>query len=103
MVLLALAPWAGSPLRRLAGGEGDGPAPRFDVPLDARALRDEPLAVGTTYVVSAQEQSPLVQGNAKAAAQLYLARGLPVQDASRARFGVAVADGRLVIVTSTLR
>jgi hypothetical protein len=103
VLALALVPWADSPLRRLAGGEGDGPAPRFDVRLDASALREERLPVGTRYFVSAQEESPLAQGNAKAAAQLYLARGLPVQDPSSARFAVAIADGRIVIVTSALR
>lgn len=94
---LALVPWADSPLRRLAGGEGDGPDPRFDVPLDASAVRETSLPTGTTYFVSAPERSPLVQGNAKAAAQLYLAAGLPVQEASRARFAIRIEGERLVV------
>lgn len=94
---LPLVPWGDGPLRRLAGGGGDGPDPRFDVPLDASALRATSVPLGSTYFVSAQEYSPLVQGNAKAAAQLYLARGLPVQEASRARFAVRVQGERLVV------
>lgn len=97
VLALALVPWSDSPLRRLAGGEGDGSDPQFDVALDAAALRDASVPNGTTYFVSAQERSPLVQGNAKAAAQLYLARGLPVQEAARARFAVRVEGARLVI------
>jgi hypothetical protein len=99
----ALVPWADSPLRRLVGGAGDGPEPMLDAPLDATALRELRMPHGTTYFVSAQEQSPLVQGNVKAASQLYLARGLPVQDPGLARFAVGVDDGRIVIVTSALR
>lgn len=82
--LLALVPWAGSPLRRLAGGEGDGPDPRFDVPLDAGVLKGTSLPEGTLYATQAPDASPLVQGNLKAAAQLYLAHLVPVQDPRRA-------------------
>jgi hypothetical protein len=83
---LALVPWDGSPLQRLAGGAGDGPAPRFDVPLDPAELESAAtsLPVGTLYATIAPNESPLVQGNLKAAGQLYLWRHLPVQDASGA-------------------
>lgn len=95
VLALGLAPWQGSPLRRLAGGEGDGPQPRFDVPLDAQELERAELPRGTTYFVSAQESPPLVQGNAKAAAQLYLAAGLPVVAVTDAAFLVRVDGQRL--------
>jgi hypothetical protein len=98
LVGVGFVPWNDNPLYRLAGGEGSGPDPIFDAPLNPAALRemdDPPL--GATYFVSAQEHSPLVQGNVKAAGQLYLARGLPVQEASRARFAVAVRNWRIVI------
>ena len=90
---LALVPWADSPLRRLAGGEGDGPEPRFDVPLDASALETSSLPDGTLYATRAPDESPLVQGNLKAAAQLYLARHLPVQDPRRASVVFTYRDG----------
>ncbi len=85
MLALALVPWAGSPLRRLAGGEGDGPDPRFDVPLDARTMNSaaDSLPPGSLYATIATAESPLVQGNLKAAGQLYLWRQLPVQDVAR--------------------
>jgi hypothetical protein len=95
----ALVPWADGPLRRLAGGEGDGPQPRLDVPLDTRALRElgPRLPLGTTYLLGAANATPLEQGNLKAAAQLYLARGLPVQDAADAQLLVDLRDGRVVV------
>ncbi len=93
VLLLALVPWAGSPLRRLSGGEGDGPDPRFDVPLDPRALKNDSLPDGTLYATRAPDQSPLVQGNLKAASQLYLAHLLPVQDPRRASVVFTYRDG----------
>ena len=92
----ALVPWADSPLRRLAGGEGDGPDPRFDVPLDPRVLKESSLPDGTLYATSAPDESPLVQGNLKAAGQLYLASLLPVQDARRASVVFTYRDGAVV-------
>ena len=100
-VALALVPWSGSPLRRLAGGEGDGPDPRFDVPLDADALRAAESAVPAddTYATEWVGGSPLEQGNLKAAGQLYLARAFPVLEAPRARWLLAVRnDGAVVLV-----
>jgi hypothetical protein len=83
-VLAAVAvPWSDGPLRRLAGGEGDGPEPTFDLPLDPAPLQRAGAALrdDTRYETSAPDESPLVQGNLKAAAQLYLSRQLPVHDA----------------------
>lgn len=80
----AAVPWSDGPLRRLAGGEGDGPEPTFDVPLDPTPLQRAGTALpeDTRYVTSAPDESPLVQGNLKAAAQVYLSRQLPVHDAA---------------------
>ena len=80
----AAVPWSDGPLRRLAGGEGDGPEPTFDVPLDPTPLQraGARLPEDTRYATSAPDESPLVQGNLKAAAQLYLSRQLPVHDAA---------------------
>ena len=82
---LALVPCNGSPLRQLAGGDGDGPEPRFTVRLDPRGLRTAAgsLPPDTLYATLAPHASPLVQGNLKAAAQLYLWRHVPVQDVGR--------------------
>lgn len=100
VLLLALVPWAGSPLRRLAGGEGDGPDARFDVPLDARALRGaaERVRPGEEYATQWPGGSPLEQGNLKAAGQLYLAHALPVLDAERPPWILIVGAGRVGLV-----
>lgn len=96
VLALALVPWQDGPLRRLAGGEGDGPRPRFDVPLDVTALETASLREDARYATSAPGESPLVQGNLKAAAQLYLAAQLPVLDPSRASVVFTYRDGRVV-------
>lgn len=93
VVALSFVPVEGSPLRRLAGGRGDGPGPRFDVPLNAQALRNTTLPDRTLYATRAPDESPLVQGNLKAAGQLYLARLLPVQDPRRASVVFTYRDG----------
>jgi hypothetical protein len=79
----AAVPWSDGPFRRLAGGEGDGPEPTFDVPLDPTPLQRAGVRLpdDARYETSAPDESPLVQGNLKAAAQLYLSRQLPVHDA----------------------
>lgn len=94
----AVVPWPDSPFRRLAGGEGDGRDPTFDVRLDPRALREEGerLPAGLRYYLDAAGTSPLVQGNAKAAGQLYLARQLPVQNPRRAEARFGYRNGRVV-------
>jgi hypothetical protein len=83
LLAAAAVPWSDGPLRRVAGGEGDGPEPAFDVPLDPAPLQRAGVALpaDTRYETSAPDESPLVQGNLKAATQLYLSRQLPVHDA----------------------
>ena len=39
VLAIGLLPWSDNPLYRLAGAGGDGPEPRFDVPLDPGALQ----------------------------------------------------------------
>lgn len=96
VLALALVPWPESPLYRLAGGEGDGPDPTTDAPLDLRSFRDvgEPHA-DMLYFVDASGESPLVQGNLKAVGQLYFAGGLPVQDPARADYFLRVRGSRV--------
>ena len=96
VLAFALVPWSGNPLYRLAGGEGDGRDPTFDVPLDGTALRAARFPDDLPYITEAPGASPLVQGNLKAAAQLYLARQLPVQDPARAQVRVQYRNGRVV-------
>jgi hypothetical protein len=92
----AAVPWSDGPLRRLAGSEGEGPDPTFDVELDADALRAAAPAVdGSDYVTDWPGGSPLEQGNLKAAGQLYFARGFPVLDPSRADWILAVRGGNV--------
>jgi hypothetical protein len=99
VLALAAVPWSDGPLRRLAGGEGDGPDPTFDVELDADALRAAaPLVGDSEYLTQWPGGSPLQQGNLKAAGQLYLARGLPVLDRRRAEWIVLARDGRVVVM-----
>jgi hypothetical protein len=96
VLLLALVPRpADAPLGRLANVEGDGPDPRFDAPLDAAALRRAGRLVpdDETYLAAAPGADPLLQGNLKAAAQLYLAPSLPVQSLARAQWVLAYLEG----------
>lgn len=98
VVVLAAAafPWSDGPLRRLAGGEGDGRDPTFDVRLDGGAVRAAVPAVdGSDYVTDWPGGSPLEQGNLKAAGQLYFARGFPVLDPLRAEWVLAVRGGNV--------
>jgi hypothetical protein len=95
VLLLALVPRpSDSPLGRLANVDGDGPDPRFDAPLDAGAIRRASRIVpdDETYLAAAPGADPLLQGNLKAAAQLYLAPSLPVQDLNRAQWVLAYLD-----------
>jgi hypothetical protein len=89
VLLLALVPRpADSPLGRLANVDGDGPDPRYDAPLDGDAVRRAGRIVpdDDTYGVVVRGGDPLLQGNLKAAAQLFLAPALPVQDLNRAQW-----------------
>lgn len=95
----AAVPWSDGPLRRLAGGEGEGRDPTFDVGLDADALRAAaPLIGDSAYMTEWPGGSPLQQGNLKAAGQLYFARGLPVLDRARAEWIVVVRGERVVVM-----
>jgi len=73
---------AESPLGRVANVDGDGPDPLWDTPVDGAALRraGELLPDDARYLVWSPGATPLLQGNLKAAAQLFLAPALPVQD-----------------------
>lgn len=75
-----------SPLGRVASIDGDGPDPLWDTPIDGAAIRraGEQLPDDARYLVWAPGATPLLQGNLKAAAQLYLAPALPVQDTALA-------------------
>lgn len=96
VLAVAAVPWSDGPLRRLAGGEGEGPDPAFDVELDARSLRAAAVQVGdSTYFAAWPRGTPLQKGNLKAAGQLYLARGLPVLELPRAEWIVVARDGRV--------
>ena len=95
VLLLVLVPRpVDSPLGRVANVEGDGPEPRFDAPLDADALRRAGRLVpdDETYLAFAPGADPLLQGNLKAAAQLYLAPSRPVQDLNSAQWVLAYLD-----------
>ena len=96
VLVLALVPVSDSPLRRLAGGKGDGPDPVADVPLDLASFR----VVGEshadmTYFVDAAGRSSLAQGNLKAVGQLYFGRGFPVQDPARADYVLRLRGARI--------
>lgn len=95
--MAAIVPWSEWPLLRLAGGEGDGRDPTFDVELDGDALRAATPVVGESrYTVDWPNGSPLEQGNLKAAGQLYLSRGVPVLERSRAEWILDVRGKRVV-------
>jgi hypothetical protein len=98
-LVLTAVPLAGEPLRRLAGGDGDGPDPTFDVPMDTAALRAaaETIPDDAAYATAAPGGTPLEQGNIKAAGQLYLAHALPLQDASAADWQLMYLDGRVLV------
>lgn len=100
VVALSFVPWGDSPVRRLAGGEGDGPDARFDVPLDADALRSaaDTVPPDDEYVTVWPGGTPLEQGNLKAAGQLYLAHALPVLDPARPRWILAVGAGNVSLI-----
>lgn len=99
VLALAVVPWSANPLYRLAGAAGDGRDPRFDVPLDPAGLRraGETLPDGR-YFTDASSESPLVQGNLKAAGQLYLSRLVPVQVESNAAYVVRYGSGRPIVL-----
>lgn len=89
VALLALVPAPSrSPLGRLASFEADGPGPLYDAPVDEAAIRRaaDLLPDDATYYVYAPQADPLLQGNLKAAGQLFFARALPAQDPAAAEW-----------------
>jgi hypothetical protein len=99
VLVAAIVPWSEWPLLRLAGGEGDGRDPTFDVELDGDALRAATPVVGDSrYAVDWSNGSPLEQGNLKAAGQLYLSRGVPVLERSRADWILGVRGKSVVLI-----
>jgi hypothetical protein len=79
-------PGIGGPLRRLAKVDGDGPDPRYDIAIDPEAIRRAARIVpdDARYLVAVGGHDPLEHGNLKAAAQLFFAPALPVQDPAAA-------------------
>ncbi|HEV8687265.1 MAG TPA: hypothetical protein VGQ84_08305 [Gaiellaceae bacterium] len=98
LLVLTLVPWGESPLRRLAGGDGDGRDPTFDVRMDPAPLRNACRTKIATYYVDAHTETQLAQGNAKAAGQLYLSCSFPVQDPSRAETTLRFRAGRIQVL-----
>jgi hypothetical protein len=104
--LFAVVPGPGrSPLGRLVNPHADGPGPRFDTPVDGGGLRraGEALPDETTYFLYAPGASPLLQGNLKAAAQLFLAPALPVQTPAAAHWVVAYGPRIRAPIGTTVR
>ena len=89
-VALALLPGPG---RRLAQIPGDGPDPRYDAPLPAERVRQaaRELPDDARYLLLAPGAAPLAAGNVKAAAQLFFAPAVPVQDPRLADWRVVYA------------
>lgn len=81
-----LLPGVGGPLQRLAKVDGDGPDPRYDIAIDGAAIRRAAriLPDDARYFVAVGGHDPLEHGNLKAAAQLFFAPALPVQDPAAA-------------------
>jgi hypothetical protein len=96
--LLALVPGLNTPVSRLAAYDGDGREPLYDANLDGAAIRraGELLPDGTTYALYAPDARPLLAGNLKAAAQLFLAPALPLHDPRRAEWVLSYGTGRLL-------
>ena len=95
MVVAFTVPVADNPLRRLANVEADGRDPLFDRPLSGDDLRraGETIPDDSTYFVDADGADPTLQGNLKAAAQLFLGPALPVTSPERADWILLLAEG----------
>ena len=87
-VLLAVVPGLNTPVSRLAAYDGDGREPLYDADVDAAAIRraGELLPADATYALYAPDARPLLAGNLKAAAQLFLAPALPLHDPRQAEW-----------------
>jgi hypothetical protein len=102
-VLLALVPGLNTPVSRLAAYDGDGREPLYDANLDAAAIRraGELLPDDATYAVYAPAARPLLAGNLKAAAQLFLAPALPLHDPRQAEW--VLSYGAVTLLPAGLR
>lgn len=81
-LLLTLVPGLNEPASRLAAYDGDGPDPQYDAVVDGPALRNAARLVpdDASYYLYTPGATPLLAGNLKAAAQLFLSPALPVRD-----------------------
>jgi hypothetical protein len=95
----------GEPGRRLINADGDGFYPHWDSPLDGEQVTAaaERVPDADTYFVDAAGQDPVLQGNLKAAAQLYLAPARPVRSPDRADWILRYVGGRLVVIRGDTR
>jgi len=86
-----------SPVGRVASFEADGPDPLYDARVDAAAIRRaaDLLPDDATYYVHAPGGDPLLQGNLKAAGQLFFTPALPVQDPAAADWVLSYHAKRL--------
>ena len=87
----------GEPARRLVNVDADSRDPHWDRPLDGEGLRraGERMPDGVTYFVDAPGADPVLQGNLKAAAQLFFAPAVPVSSPDRAQWIVRYDRGRV--------
>jgi hypothetical protein len=81
-LLFALVPGLSWPLSKLGAYEPDGREPEYDTGVNDAALRRAGALVpgDARYFLLTPHVSPLLAGNLKAAAQLYLSPALPVRD-----------------------
>lgn len=89
----------GEPARRLLNVDADGRDPRWDRPLDGTSVRRAGSIVpdDSTYLLDVRGADPVLQGNLKAAAQLFLAPALPVQSEANADWVLRLRAGRVVV------
>jgi hypothetical protein len=82
LLAFLVVPGLSWPVSKLAAYEADGPEPIYDARVDDGALRraGELVPDGARYFLHTPHVSPLLAGNLKAAAQLYLSPALPVRD-----------------------
>ena len=87
----------GEPARRLVNAEADGRDPLWDRPVDGGRLREigDLVPDDATYAVEVRGYDPVLSGNLKAGAQLFVAPALPVRDPRRADWVVVHRAGRL--------
>ena len=99
MLAAAAVPWSDGPLRRLAGGDGDGPDPTFDVELDADALRAAaPLVGDSQYADGVAGRLAAAAGEPQGGRDSCTSpAGCRVLERARAEWIVVGRDGRVVV------